>query len=132
MPLYNLIEYRDNYSKTSGSLWQYYRDISAVKNNDDIPECNGANATDSFSLKAKKSGKNENNRTKHIKIMLPSNYLSNFWTLEMLLINFEINLILTWSEYHVIVWSDVASQGETFEITETKIHVPVSYFINLR
>ena len=26
MPLYNLIEYSDNYSKTSGSLWQYYKD----------------------------------------------------------------------------------------------------------
>ena len=83
-------------------------------------------------MKAKKTGRDENNGTKNIETMLPSNYLSNFWTLEMLLINFEINLILTWSEYHVIVWSDVASQGETFEITETKIHVPVSYFINLR
>ena len=26
MPMYSLIEYRDSYSKTSGSLWQYYRD----------------------------------------------------------------------------------------------------------
>ena len=26
MPMYNLIEYSDNYSKTSGSLWQYYND----------------------------------------------------------------------------------------------------------
>ena len=26
MPMYNLIEYNDNYSKTSGSLWQYYKD----------------------------------------------------------------------------------------------------------
>ena len=26
MPTYNLIEYRDNYSKTSGSLWEYYKD----------------------------------------------------------------------------------------------------------
>ena len=84
-------------------------------------------------MKAKKNwGGNENNGTKNIEIMLPSNYLSNFWTLEILLINFEINLILTWSEYHVIVWSDVASQGETFEITETKIYAAVSYFINWR
>ena len=27
MPMYNLIEYSDNYSKTSGSLWQYYKDV---------------------------------------------------------------------------------------------------------
>ena len=26
MPMYNLIEYSDNYSKPSGSLWQYYKD----------------------------------------------------------------------------------------------------------
>ena len=28
MPMYNLIKYSNNYSKTSGSLWQYYRDDS--------------------------------------------------------------------------------------------------------
>ena len=30
MPMYNSIEYSDNYIKTSGSLWQYYRDESAL------------------------------------------------------------------------------------------------------
>ena len=48
MPMYNLIEYRDNYSKTSGSLWQYYREILAVNNNGDIDDFNGVNATDLF------------------------------------------------------------------------------------
>ena len=33
MPMYNLIEYSDNYSKTSGRLWQYYRDKPALDNN---------------------------------------------------------------------------------------------------
>ena len=32
MPMYNLIEYSDNYSKTSGSLWQYCKEIHAVNN----------------------------------------------------------------------------------------------------
>ena len=36
MPMYNLIEYSNNYSKTSGSLWQYYKDISADNNADNI------------------------------------------------------------------------------------------------
>ena len=36
MPMYNLIEYSDNYSKTSGSLWQYRKDIPAVKNNNNL------------------------------------------------------------------------------------------------
>ena len=53
MPMYNLIEYSDNYSKTSGSLWQLCKDIRAVNNNGDIVEFNGANATDSFNFKAK-------------------------------------------------------------------------------
>ena len=49
-PMYDLIEYSDNYSR---SLWQYCRDVPALNNNDDIVEFNGANATDSFNLKEK-------------------------------------------------------------------------------
>ena len=50
MPMYNLIEYSDNYSKTFGSLWQYCKEIPAVNNNGDIVDFNGANATDSFNF----------------------------------------------------------------------------------
>ena len=50
MLMYNLIEYSDNYSKTSGSLWQYCKDRPAVNNNGDIVDFNGANATDLFNL----------------------------------------------------------------------------------
>ena len=35
MPIYNLIEYSDNYVKTSGGLWQYYKD-EAFMNNDGV------------------------------------------------------------------------------------------------
>ena len=41
MPMYNLIEYSDNYSKTSGSLWQYYKEIPAINNNGAIVDFNG-------------------------------------------------------------------------------------------
>ena len=55
--------------------------------------------------------------------MVPLKYLSNFWrTLEMYLINFEVNLILTWSSTFVI--TDSIGAG-TFEITDTKLYVPV-------
>ena len=58
--------------------------------------------------------------------MAPLKYLSNFWrTLEIPLINCEVNLILTWSANCVIVYSNVANQGATFAITETKLYVPV-------
>ena len=56
MPMYNLIEYSDNYSKTSGSLWQYCKEIPAVNNDGNIVDFNGANATDSFNFKTKITG----------------------------------------------------------------------------
>ena len=59
MLMYNLIEYSDNYSKTSGSLWQHCKEIPAV-NNGDIVDFNGANATDSFNFKTKITGQTNN------------------------------------------------------------------------
>ena len=56
MPMYKLIGYSDNYSKTSGSLQQYSKDIPAVNNNGNIVDFNGANATDSFNFKTKITG----------------------------------------------------------------------------
>ena len=56
MPVYNLIEYSDNYSKTSESLWQYYQQILVVNNYGIIVDFNGANATGSFNSKTKITG----------------------------------------------------------------------------
>ena len=56
MPMYSLIEYSNNYSKTSGSLWQYCKKIPAVDNDGDIVDFNGANASDSFNFKSKIAG----------------------------------------------------------------------------
>ena len=56
MPMYNLIEYSDNYSKTSGSLWQYCKEIPAIDDDGDIVDFNRANATDSFNFKTKITG----------------------------------------------------------------------------
>ena len=86
MPMYNLIEYSDNYSKTSGSLWQYYKDD---------PNDNLANS-ESFKFKVKITGNTPNDgNTKDVEIIVPLKYLSNFWrTLEMPRINCEVELIL--------------------------------------
>ena len=117
MQMYNLIEYSDNYSKTSGSLWQYYKDDP----NDNI--------TDSESFKFKKitgkiTGKTPAaNNTKDVEMIVPLKYLNNFWrTLKLPLINCEVNLILTWSKNCVITNSTGAGK---FAITETKLYVPV-------
>ena len=126
MPMYNLIEYSDNYSKTFGSLWQYCKDIPAVDNNNAIVNFAENNLTDSFSFKIKLTGQTGDREIKNVGIMVPLIYLSNFWrTLEMPLISCKINLSLTWSTNCVIVSTNFANQNATFEITDTKLYVPV-------
>ena len=127
MPMYNLIEYSDNYAKTTGSLWQYCKDIPARNTNtDEIIAFDANNLTDSFKFKAKITGETGSDRTKDVEVMVPLKYLSNFWrTLEMPLINCEVNLILTWSSTCVIASVIVANQAATFAITDTKLYVPV-------
>ena len=84
------------------------------------------NLTDSFNFKAKITGKTGNDGTKGVEIIVPLKYLSNFWrTLEMPLINCEVNLILTWSSTCVLAAIGNANQAATFEITDTKLYVPV-------
>ena len=114
MSMYNLIEYSTAYARTSGSLWQYYRNE---------PNDNLANS-ELFKSKMKIKGKTPAaGNEKDAEIMVPLKYLSNFWrTLEMPLINCEFNFILTWSSSCVIT----NSTGEgTFAITDTKLCVPV-------
>ena len=114
MPMHNVIEYSDNYSKTSGSLWQYYRD----EPNDNLAD------SESFKSKIKITGKAPNNdNEKDVEIMVPLKHLSNFWrTLEIPLINCEVNIILTGSSTCVI--TNCTGVGR-FVITDTKLYVPV-------
>ena len=118
MSMYNLIEYSDNYSDTSRSLWHFKRDEQNM--NDGNP----ANVTtaDSSSFKYKlsffKTLENDDNGVfKNVKIAVPLKYLSNFWrSLEMPLINCKIHLELNWSKDCVM--STIADT--TFKITNTK------------
>ena len=95
MPMYNLIEYSDNYSKTSGSLQQYCKEILAVNNVGNIIDFTATNTIGLFKFKTKTTGQTNNDRRIHdVEIMVPLKYLSNFWrTLEMPLINCEVELI---------------------------------------
>ena len=111
LPIYNLIEYNDNYSKTSGSLWQYRKDIRALNNNNAIIDFTNDNLTDSFNFKVKMTCQTRDNGTTNVEIMVPLKCLSNFWRiLEMRLINCEVNLMLTWSANWIIFSTDVANQ----------------------
>ena len=125
MPMYNLLEYSKNYSKTSAFLWNYYRDELTDETNDN----NGPNKylINSKSFKYKKSitgstynvpgritdddGNPANNPnydqnkrgTKEIEIAVPLKHLGNFWnSLNTLLVNCEMSLNLRWSETCVI------------------------------
>ena len=84
------------------------------------------NTTDLFNFKVKITGQTGDDGTKDVEIMVPLKYLSNFWrTLEMPLINCEVNLILTWSSTCVLIATNVQNQNATFVITDTKLYVPV-------
>ena len=100
MPIYNLIEYRNNYSKTSGSFWQYYRDDP----NDNIIQ------SESFKCNIEITGKTPaTGNTKDVKKAVLLKYLSNFYiTFEMPLINCEISLDITLSKqcYFFCRWNN--------------------------
>ena len=123
MPMYNLIEYSDNYSDTSGSLWQFKRDEVPV-NNADLT----IDGSKSFKYKAALLGKTANHNdgksfVKDAKIVVPLKYLSNFWrSLEMPLINCKVYLELNWIEDCIL---SSAGDSAKFAITDAKLHVPI-------
>ena len=103
MPMYNLLEYNENYSMTSGRLWNYYRDEI---NDDDVNENannyrinkNKTIKSKSFEYKAKIRRTPYDNDTLDTDIV-PLKYLINFWrSLNVPLINCEIELNLSWSK----------------------------------
>ena len=114
MPMYNLIEYSDNFSDTSGSLWNFKRD--KITNNADVTNDNNA---PSFKYKSNLIGNTEDDGTKNgVKIAVPLKYLSNFWrSLEMPLINYKVELSLKWYERCLLT----ATTTATFKITDAKL-----------
>ena len=79
MPMYNVLEYKDNYSKRSEILWQYCRDKPALDDNNATVNFNAAiDTTKPFNLKAKTAAQVGNNDTKDVEIMVPLKYLSTF------------------------------------------------------
>ena len=80
MPIYKLTEYSDNYPKKSGILWQYCRDEPDLAADGIIADFTTDDATiDSFKIKGKITGKTGNDSIANVEIMVPLNYLNNFW-----------------------------------------------------
>ena len=141
--MYNLIEYSKNYRKTTGSLWNYYRDEPNNPPANDYNEDPIANSAsfkykNSFIGKTPNNDNGNNNEIQDVRIVVPLKHLSNFWrTLDMSLINYEINLILTWSKNCVLtdmitraaggvsLPATAAPASASFAIKDCKLYVPV-------
>ena len=115
--MYNLIEYSDSYSDTSGSLWQFKRD--KIEGDVILTVDDNYISDNSSSFKYKSSLITSRNG---VKIAVPLKYLSKFWrSLEMPLIN-KVELPLSWDPNCILTSLDVAL---IFAITDAKIYVPV-------
>ena len=118
-----MTEYSDNYSDTSGILWQFKRN-EVPANNADFT----INNSQSFKYKAALAGKtkdfaNQKSSVKETIKAVPLKYLSNFWkSLEMPLINGKVQLELNWIEDCIL---SSAGDSAKLEIADVKLHVPV-------
>ena len=123
MPMYNLIEYSDNYQDSSATLYQYKQD--EPPENDAVANLTADNSS-SFKYKVSLLGNPvaANNVARiNVKVVVPLKYFSNFFrSLEMPLINCKIKLNLTWKKECVLS----TGAGEVvFIINDTKLYVPV-------
>ena len=118
MPMYNLIEYSDNYSYTSGRLWQFKGD--KIERNNDLTVDNSS----SFKYKSNIIGNLSQAGTKNnVKIIVSLKHLSNFQrSLEIPLINCKVELSLSWYENYILY---SAGNNTTFTITDAKLYVPI-------
>ena len=90
MPMYNLLEYSDNYQDSTGSLHQFKRDEPPDDN------ANVANNTTSLVYKPKLIKGTDDNNVNNVKLVVPLKYVSNFFrSLELPLVNCKIDLELT-------------------------------------
>ena len=143
LPMYNLLEYSKNHRKTTGSLWNNYRD----KPNSAIGDNNITHSilnSESFDYKANfmENGVTHDNLTKNdVKIVVPLKHLINFWRhLDIPLINCEVELILTWFQNCILIDKSTREanyganpvvyeinnpEDATFKITDVKLFVSV-------
>ena len=143
MSMHNLLEYSKKYKKTTGSLWNYYRDqpSSTIGANNITHSILNSKSFD-YKASFMENGVTHHNLTKSdVKVVVPLKHLSNFWRhLDIPLINCEVELILTWFKNCVLidkltreanydadpnVYEIDNPKTATFKITDVKLFVPV-------
>ena len=140
MPMYKLLQYSKNYRKRTGSLWNYYRDepSNPLSSNSISFKYKTSITGNNYNVGDGEEGYNANKVCKNeTEVVIPLKHLSNIWrSLNIPLINCEVELILTWSRYCVLVDMTerdgkgdnpaiVAPTGLEFKITDIKLYVPV-------
>ena len=142
--MYNLLEYSKNYRKTTSSMWNYDKDepSNPLSSNSESLKYKTSITGNTYNVgdgeegyDANKVGKNET------EVVIPLKHLSNFWrSLNIPLINCEVELILTWFKNCVLIDKSTREanyganpvvyeidnpENATFKITDTKLYVPV-------
>ena len=142
MPMYNLLEYSKNYRKTTGSLWNHYRDgpIDLLSSSSKSFKYKTSITGNTYNVDAGEAGYDADKVGKNeTEITVPLKHLINFCrTLNIPLINCEIELILTWSQNCTLADMTARAAGNNndppaigaptgleFQITDTKLHIPV-------
>ena len=147
MYMYNLLEYSENYRKTIGSLYNYYRDELTNDNNDNNFDNRNVVNSEAFKYKNKIIGNTYNvnagaqgydankNGTQEVELAIPLKYLVNSWrALNIPLISCEVSLELKWDKNCIIISleqrdigggnRDNAPTGATLAINDCKLYVP--------
>ena len=121
LPMYNLLEYSDNYQDSTGRLYQFKRDEPPDDNS------NVANNTTVLVYKSRIISGTDDNNVNNVKLVVALKYVSNFFrSLEMPLVNCKIDLELKWHKDCMISSVDAAAgQVVSFMITNTKLYVPI-------
>ena len=140
MPINNLLEYSKNCRKAAGSLWNNYRDkpSNPLYSNSESFKYKTSIQGNTYNVGAGEEGYDANKVGKNeTEVVIPLKHLSNFWkSLNIPQINYEVELILTWSKNCVLTDTTrryaqsnnpaiVPPAEITFEITDTKLYVPV-------
>ena len=142
MPMYNLLEYSKNYRKTTGSLWNYYRDepSNPLSSDSESFKYKTSITGNTYNVGVGEDGYDANNVGKNeTEIVVPLKHLRNFWVvLNIPLINWEVELVLIWSKNCALANMTETNAGNNndpptiivptglaFEIKDTKLYVSV-------